>query len=194
MGEFPKMISVDDHVVEPPQLWQDRLPAAMRDRGPRVERARWGDFSLATGASYNQEMTDDGQWGDYWLYEDRLIYVHKRHVTIPLDATPDGDLARFDRSKMAIAAITYDEMRPGCYEPAARVGDLAASGVDGSLAFPTGIPIQIHRTSSLYSSEAVSSRLPPPCGSIPVAFSSSKLCSGAAGESLRPRDSFTRCS
>src|SRR5204862_425500 len=66
---FPKMISVDDHVVEPPHVWEDRLPARMREQGPRVERARWGDFSLAAGASYNQEMTEDGDWGDYWMYE-----------------------------------------------------------------------------------------------------------------------------
>ena len=82
-------------------------------------------------------MTDDGRWGDYWVYEDRLIYVHKRHVAIPLDATPDGDVRRFDRTKMFIAAMTYDEMRPGCYEPKARIDDLALAGVDGSLAFPT---------------------------------------------------------
>ena len=132
-----KIISVDDHIVEPAQLWQERLPAKMRERGPRIERARWGDMSLGHGAAYNQEMTDDGQWGDYWVYEDRIIYVHKRHVAIPLDATPDGDLARFDRLKMPIAPITYEEMRPGCYEPQARVEDLAACGVDGSIAFPT---------------------------------------------------------
>ncbi len=137
MTEFPKIISVDDHVVEPAHLWQKRLPARMRERGPRIERARWGDFSLDVGATYKQEMTEDGTWGDYWVYEDRVIYVHKRHVAIPLDATPDGDLTRFDRSKMYIAAMTYDEMRPGCYDPKARVDDLAYAGVDGSIAFPT---------------------------------------------------------
>jgi predicted TIM-barrel fold metal-dependent hydrolase len=137
MTDLPNVISVDDHVVEPAQLWQERLPARMRDQGPRVERARWGDFALGSGAAYNQEMTEDGRWGDYWMYEDRLIYVHKRHVAIPLDATPDGDVSRFDPSKMFLAAITYDEMRPGCYEPAARVADLELAGVDGSISFPT---------------------------------------------------------
>ena len=117
MPELPKIISVDDHVVEPAHLWQNRLPARLRERGPRIEQARWGDFSLDAGASYKQEMTDDGRPGDYWVYEDRLVYVHKRHVAIPLDATPDGDVSRFDRAKMYIAAMTYDEMRPGCYEP-----------------------------------------------------------------------------
>ena len=43
------IISVDDHVVEPPHLWQERLPARMREQGPRIERARWGDFSLDVG-------------------------------------------------------------------------------------------------------------------------------------------------
>src|SRR6476469_764530 len=137
MTDLPKIISVDDHVVEPAHLWQERLPARMREAGPRVAQARWGDFSLDVGATYKQEMIDDGRPGDYWLYEDRLIYVHKRHVAIPLDATPDGDVSKFDRSKMFIAAMTYDEMRPGCYEPKARVDDLALAGVDGSLAFPT---------------------------------------------------------
>ncbi len=63
--------------------------------------------------------------------------MHKRHVAIPLDATPDGDVQRFDRSQMYLAALTYDDMRPGCYDPKARVDDLALSWVDGSLAFPT---------------------------------------------------------
>ncbi|HEX5094394.1 MAG TPA: amidohydrolase family protein [Acidimicrobiia bacterium] len=137
LADLPRIISVDDHVVEPAHLWQDRLPAKMRERGPRIERARWGDIVLGAGASYKQEQTDDGRWGDYWMYEDRLIYLHKRHVTIPLEATPDGDTNRFDRSKLTLNGITYDEMRPGCYEPKARVDDLALAGVDGSLAFPT---------------------------------------------------------
>ena len=137
MTELPKIISVDDHVVEPPHVWQDRLPAAMRERGPRVDRARWGDFSLDVGASYKQEMTEDGTWGDYWLYEDRLIYVHKRHVAIPLDATPGGDVTKFDRSKMFMGALTYDAMRPGCYEPKARIDDMTLAGIDGSISFPT---------------------------------------------------------
>ncbi|HEX3564751.1 MAG TPA: amidohydrolase, partial [Acidimicrobiales bacterium] len=36
---FDWMISVDDHVIEPPHVWQDRLPAKYRDVGPRVVSA-----------------------------------------------------------------------------------------------------------------------------------------------------------
>ena len=38
MRELPKIISVDDHVVEPPDLWTERIPAKYKDRAPRVER------------------------------------------------------------------------------------------------------------------------------------------------------------
>jgi predicted TIM-barrel fold metal-dependent hydrolase len=36
------LISADNHVFEPVDLWQQRLPAAMRDRGPRLEQV--GDW------------------------------------------------------------------------------------------------------------------------------------------------------
>jgi Amidohydrolase len=37
-ASIPKIISVDDHVVEPAHVWVRWLPAKYRDRGPRVER------------------------------------------------------------------------------------------------------------------------------------------------------------
>ena len=33
--------------------------------------------------------------------------------------------------------VTYDDMRPGCYDPKARKKDLVLNWVDGSLPFPT---------------------------------------------------------
>ena len=47
---LPKVISVDDHVVEPAHVWQTWLPTHYRARGPRIERKRWGDFKLTPGA------------------------------------------------------------------------------------------------------------------------------------------------
>jgi len=46
------MVSVDDHVLEPASVWQDRVPARYRDVAPRLE------------------MTDDGE---FWIYEDRRV-------------------------------------------------------------------------------------------------------------------------
>ncbi len=31
-----KLVSVDDHVLEHPKVWEDRLPARFREAGPRV--------------------------------------------------------------------------------------------------------------------------------------------------------------
>jgi len=137
LPELPKIISVDDHVVEPPHVWQTWLPEKWRDRGPRVERARWGSFVHKAGARYVNTMDPDGDEGDYWVYDGEIIYVHKKFVAIPLEATPDGDLTRFDRTVMEMTPLTYDEMRPGCYDRDARVEDFQVNWVDGSLPFPT---------------------------------------------------------
>ena len=46
------MVSVDDHVLEPPGVWQDRVPARYRDIAPRIVQ------------------TDNGE---FWAYENRLV-------------------------------------------------------------------------------------------------------------------------
>ena len=40
--ELPKIVSVDDHVVEPAHVWQTWLPEKYREKGPHIERKRWG--------------------------------------------------------------------------------------------------------------------------------------------------------
>jgi predicted TIM-barrel fold metal-dependent hydrolase len=138
MVELPKIISVDDHVVEPPHVWRTWLPEKYREKGPRVARAKFAPFIHKVGARYvNTIDEDNGIEGDYWIFEDEIIYVHKSFVAIPLAATPDGDLSRFDRTVMEMTPITYDEMRPGCYDRDERVKDFELNWVDGSLPFPT---------------------------------------------------------
>jgi hypothetical protein len=136
--DLPKIISVDDHVVEPAHVWQSWLPKKYRERGPRVERKRWGAFKHRAGARYEMHEDPEGLWGDAWYYEDRLIYVHKRFVAIPQSATTEGPSGiEFDRSHMQMTAVTYDEMRDGCYDRDARIKDMELNWVDGSLPFPT---------------------------------------------------------
>jgi predicted TIM-barrel fold metal-dependent hydrolase len=135
---LPKIISVDDHVVEPSHVWQTWLPEKYRAKGPRIERKRWGDFVHIAGAKYEMREDPEGAWGDAWIYEDRLIYVHKRFVAIPKDAVSgDGEGLTLDRAKMPMTAVTYDEMRPGCFDRDERIKDMELNGVDGSLPFPT---------------------------------------------------------
>jgi predicted TIM-barrel fold metal-dependent hydrolase len=126
MTELPRIISVDDHVVEPAHLWDTWLPARFRDRGPRVERRGIGSIRHVGGGVYEQTFTPDGPLADCWVYED-LVYINKRHVAA----------VGYDRDEMEMVPITYDEMRPGCYEPKARLDDMDLNWVDASLSFPT---------------------------------------------------------
>jgi len=133
--EFPKIISVDDHIIEPPNLWLDRLPKKFLDDGPRVERKK-AKFSF--GGTYDLSLDEEGQWGDMWFYEGRLTYAHRRNTTIPKTAVsrePGG--AEINMAEMELTPITYDEMIPGCYDPVHRVSDMELNWVDGSLCFPT---------------------------------------------------------
>src|SRR5262245_30795913 len=47
------VVSVDDHLIEPPHLFEGRMPSRFAGRGPRVDRH------------------DDGV--DYWVFEDEEI-------------------------------------------------------------------------------------------------------------------------
>jgi predicted TIM-barrel fold metal-dependent hydrolase len=136
---LPRIISVDDHVVEPAHVWQTWLPAKWRARGPRVERKKWGSFKHLSGAKYDMVEDPEGEWGDAWIYDDELIYVQKKFVAIPEAAVSkdaNGDLV-LDRPQMTMTATTYDEMRKGCWDRDERVKDLALNYTDGSLPFPT---------------------------------------------------------
>jgi predicted TIM-barrel fold metal-dependent hydrolase len=46
------MISVDDHVIEPPDVWQSRLPARFAPEGPRVVSCGRGEAWLFEGKTY----------------------------------------------------------------------------------------------------------------------------------------------
>jgi predicted TIM-barrel fold metal-dependent hydrolase len=120
------IVSVDDHVVEPPHLWQKWLPEKLRDRGPRIERHGLGELKFVGGTSYQVTFDESGPQADCWVYED-LVVPHKRHVAA----------VGFERDDMSLSPITYDEMRPGCYDPTERLADMDINWVEASLSFPT---------------------------------------------------------
>ena len=45
---IPRLVSPDDHIQEPAHVWETRLPARQRGRGPRIERLR-GRCDLGAG-------------------------------------------------------------------------------------------------------------------------------------------------
>ena len=123
---IPKIVSVDDHVVEPAHLWQAWLPERLRERGPHIERHGLGALKMVGPAVYEYELDDDAPPCDIWFYEGQM-YPHKRHVAA----------VGFDRDDMSLSPITYDEMRAGCYDPKARLEDMDINWVEASLSFPT---------------------------------------------------------
>jgi predicted TIM-barrel fold metal-dependent hydrolase len=124
MAEIPKIISVDDHVIEHADVWQDRLPAKYKDVGPRVIQMR-GHMSFV-GGNFSYEPADDGDPCDWWVYEDKKIPQTRLSAAVG-----------FPRDEVKVTGITYEEMRPGCYDPKARVDDMEINHVDASLCFPS---------------------------------------------------------
>jgi predicted TIM-barrel fold metal-dependent hydrolase len=125
MRELPKIISVDDHVVEPPGVWQDRLPAKYREVGPRVVRAPLGEMTFV-GGKFAFQVGTEGPPCDWWFYEDL------RRPLSRLDAA-----VGFPRDEVKVTSITYDEMRPGAFRVQDRLEDMDINWVEASLCFPT---------------------------------------------------------
>jgi hypothetical protein len=61
-SSIPLIISVDDYVVEPPDLWERWLPARFKESGPRVVRSGY-DIRDVNGA-YLQTMQSEGNFDD----------------------------------------------------------------------------------------------------------------------------------
>ena len=49
----------------------------------------------------------------------------------------NGEGLTLDRTQLQMTALTYDDMRKGCWDREARIADMALNWVDGSLPFPT---------------------------------------------------------
>jgi len=123
---LPRIISVDDHVVEPPTLWTDRLPAKLVERGPHIERDR-ARLNFTGGVLSYEKGGDTGDWCDWWVYDDLVTPFLKVAAAAgfeDLDVTP----------------VTFDEIRPGSWKQAERLLDMDANHVEASICFPNVLP------------------------------------------------------
>ncbi len=127
MDEFPKIISVDDHVVEPATLWQDRLPEKLRDAGPKVVMAPAGDV-VFVGGKLTVTMGTPGSGPDvaWWVYEDL------QRPLMRLDAA-----VGYDRDDVDLRLVNYDQMRRGAFSVPERLADMDENWIESSLCFPT---------------------------------------------------------
>jgi len=110
LREDYKLISVDDHIIEPPGVWQDRLPSRLREDGPKI--------------------VDQPGHTQAWQYEDALYDIH-------LLGSPATRIFRTDGTGDDLYARHYDDMVPGAYDVAKRVRAMDEDGVWAQVLFPT---------------------------------------------------------
>ena len=122
---LPWIISVDDHVVEPPHLWQRWLPSRLRENGPRIVRASCETTLVGGTGAPAYTPGGDGPKTDFWVYEE----VHR---PIPQVMACVGQ----PREKLTLAPIAFEDMRPGCYDVTARLADMDLNHVEASVCFP----------------------------------------------------------
>ena len=123
-----KLISADSHIVEPPDLWEKRIDPKFRDRAPRL----------------------------VWTGETDRWYVDK---DIPMG--PGGGMLSeagkryYDREGMKQDS-SFEEVRPGAYDPHARIKDMEVDGVLGEVLIPTaadrvyGLPVDSDLRSAIF--------------------------------------------
>jgi predicted TIM-barrel fold metal-dependent hydrolase len=122
---LPWVISADDHVVEPRGVWWDRLSARDREQGPHVVRdtCRTDVDELSNEVTYTKG--GEGPETDWWVYEGL-------QKPIPMVAACAG----FATEEYTREPISFEQMRPGCYDPAARLIDMNINHMERSLCFP----------------------------------------------------------
>jgi predicted TIM-barrel fold metal-dependent hydrolase len=123
---LPWVISVDDHVVEPPTVWTDRLPVAMRDRGPHVVQDTCEMRTDPRTGITTYHKGGDGPRTDWWVFEDALRPLPQVIAC-----------AGFPPEEFTLAPIPFSDMRPGCYDRDARIADMDINRTERSLCFPT---------------------------------------------------------
>jgi predicted TIM-barrel fold metal-dependent hydrolase len=126
--DVPRIISVDDHILEPRTLWEDSLPASARERGPRVVREKVR-LEFAGGHYGFVRDADDGRWCDLWLYEDLVLPTGLLHA-------PAGRPAR----EVTNVAAVYEDFREGAYDQKARLADMDANHVEAAINYPNTFP------------------------------------------------------
>jgi len=125
MAELPKIISVDDHIVEPADVWTSRMPAKYKDAAPHIVQAPMPDVTFVGG---KLTVVEGGGTKpvDWWHYEDlkRPLLRVDSAVGVP-------------RDEVTMTGVTYEDMRPGSYSQKERLEDMDVNHIEASLCFPT---------------------------------------------------------
>ena len=126
MPQIPRIISVDDHVVAPPDLWTSRIPAQYQDRCPRVERDT-AIFNFEGGVFSYEKGVEGGTPCDWWLYDDLVYPFPKLSAAVGFD-------------ELDITPVTFDEIHPASWIQKERLVAMDENHVDVSICFPNVLP------------------------------------------------------
>jgi predicted TIM-barrel fold metal-dependent hydrolase len=124
LQDHMQLISTDDHLIEHPKLWSDRLPSKYVDTGPRIIEKRMPKSVHAGDKSHGEELSDRA--AEVWQWEGR-VYPY-----IGLNA-----VAGKKPEEYGAEPIRYSDMLPGCWDPKARIVDMDIDGVHAALSFPS---------------------------------------------------------
>jgi predicted TIM-barrel fold metal-dependent hydrolase len=125
MAELPMIISVDDHIVEPADVWTSRMPAKFKEAAPHIVRKDMPDVTFV-GGKLTVNEGGGGAPADWWIYEklQRPLLRVDSAVGVP-------------RDEVTMKGITYEDMRPGSYSQKERLEDMDDNHIEASLCFPT---------------------------------------------------------
>jgi predicted TIM-barrel fold metal-dependent hydrolase len=115
-----QLVSVDDHVIEHPRVWADRLPQKYLDAGPRIIKATGGEkdqYGFGQGVTPGRPV---------WTLEGKVF------AQLGLNA-----VAGKPREQLGTDPLSFEDMLPGCYDPKARVADMDLDGVQAAILFPS---------------------------------------------------------
>ncbi len=128
MSDMPKIISVDDHVIESADLWVSRVSAKYRDVAPQLLRGP-GLIGVFRDGEYVWEEREGLGPCDYWTFGDVRMAVTTSFAAVGVA-----------RDSINMKGITYDDMPQSCYDPAFRLKAMDEDGIEASLCFPNLIP------------------------------------------------------
>jgi predicted TIM-barrel fold metal-dependent hydrolase len=105
-----EVISADSHVVEPPDIFDERLPSTLRDRAPKLVAHEGGSAWLVDGVG---------------------------PVPLPPTAATGTGWYRAANGRAPTGPVSWDAVLPALYDPAERVRAQWADSVDAEILYPS---------------------------------------------------------
>jgi hypothetical protein len=104
-----RLFSADSHVVEPRDLWLDRLPKKYKHQAPQVESRDDGDYFVVP----NTDMPAKPVGTEGAMIDTKIA-------------------GRIESPK----GFRFEQQRQGSYDPKARIADQDSQGITGEVIYP----------------------------------------------------------